>query len=168
MIFGTGCCAADDLCYDNRRAFFVAHRDSLAVFAADLRSYGRIQSMSNGSRPYIELNGHIGQLDSTSWSTTAQLELHRAEVFASVFRRDTIQPIEYEHYRDRLARLGFVEVAVTPHFTAFLHDAFTDNGNGFLHVMPGSQPPSEGSALFDMMVVVVEEMAPGWYFFGTS
>ena len=161
-----GCGSSDELLYRNRQSFFAEHRDSLTALANDLQSYGRIRLMSDGMRWNIVLNEGGGQLNVAEHGSAQELADERRRLLVETLEHDSIAAEDYEAFRSRLQAQGFVEVEVVPEYTAFLFDAFVDDGNGFLRVEPGGKPPDR--ELFRMRVVVLEPLEDNWYFFGTS
>jgi hypothetical protein len=148
------------------RLFFETRRSRLDGFARDIVAYGRIRQMSDGTRPFTELNHDLvarSPADATIRSVGAP-----KWTLEQLFARDDIAPQRYEEFRRRLRELRVTQFDAEPEFVAFLYDGMLDDLEGYLLVRPGASPPAMRSTLFGAALVRLEPLGHGWYRFATT
>lgn len=151
-----------------RHLFFVSRRDGLEAFEEEIRAFGRIHSMSDGTRHYKDLNGALIAYEAATVGTIPGVTAVPTLPLADVLARDDIPPAKYDEFRKRLIRLKFIQFQVEPDYVAFLHDGLLDNLYGLMHVRPGRKPPRLHSELFAAELVSLRPLGDGWFWFGTT
>jgi hypothetical protein len=87
---------------------------------------------------------------------------------ASILQRDSIPDSTFQAFKARLIALKFIEVAVTPDYVAFVYDGMLNNENGYLLLASGHRLPALGTEFLGVELILLEEVAPGWYYFATT
>jgi hypothetical protein len=164
VLVAIACGRRHDLNYDNRFAHLAQQRDSLEQLARDLRAYRRIRSMSSGERRFEVLNGTLIADDSSEVSTDPGPNLAPIYPLMAVLARDSVSPTAHATFRQRLARTGYIEVELADTYTAFMHDGFVDNANGYLWVEPGAETPEIGGALLGGRLVGIDPVEERWFY----
>jgi len=146
---------------------FWSVRDAPATeFVADLLSYGRIQSMDDGTRYFKKLNGQLlGRSDFLG--DTAMVFLPKPR--PNVFRHDGIDTRVFGEFRQRLQALDLFSVSITDDYVAFVDDGFLDNLYGFVWVRPGhATPPLRGEFVDETQLIYLRPLGNRWYYFETT
>lgn len=148
--------------------FWWSRRDATNAFVAEIMSYDRIRSMSDGQRYYTELNGELVTYHPRGVDPLRGLGRPVMPVEA-VLDRYEIDPTVYTTFRKRLIKLHFIEFEVTDDYVAFVYDGFLDSLWGYVWVRPGHNPPAYGSEFIEATQLVhLRPMGGGWYSFATT
>lgn len=146
------------------RLFWSLREAPATEFVADLLSYRRIWSMSDGTRYFKTLNDELLGSHGRYATVTIPRGTER-----NVFRRDGVDTRVFADFRRRLQELDLTEVTVSDDYVAFVDDGFLDNLYGFVWVRPGRTPPQLRTEFVEATeLTYLRPLGHGWYYFETT